>query len=97
MDEVTLPAPPEGFKYALVRDTVNTVRDKDPTELTPRQLATLRYREKNREKIKKNVPTTTKKEMEMKTIKIEHTKKKKKKRRRRRRKKMMTMMMMIDA
>ena len=51
MDEVTLPAPPEGFKYALVRDTVNTVRDKDPTELTPRQLATLRYREKNREKI----------------------------------------------
>ena len=32
-------------------DTVNTVRDKDPTELTPRQLATLRYREKNREKI----------------------------------------------
>jgi hypothetical protein len=51
MDEVTLPAPPEGFKYALVRDTVNTVRDKDPSELTPRQLATLRYREKNREKI----------------------------------------------
>ena len=51
MNEVTLPAPPEGFKYALVRDTVNTVRDKDPTELTPRQLATLRYREKNREKI----------------------------------------------
>jgi hypothetical protein len=51
MEEVTLPAPPEGFKYALVRDTVNTVRDKDPTELTPRQLATLRYREKNREKI----------------------------------------------
>ena len=51
MEEVTLPAPPEGFKYALVRDTVNTVRDKDPTELTPIQLATLRYREKNREKI----------------------------------------------
>ena len=51
MYEVTLPATPEGFKYALVRDTVNTVRDKDPTELTPRQLATLRYREKNREKI----------------------------------------------
>ena len=51
MDEVTLPAPPEGFKYALIRNTVNTVRDKDPTELTPRQLATLRYREKNREKI----------------------------------------------
>ena len=51
MEEVTLPAPPEGFKYALIRDTVNTVRDKDPSELTPRQLATLRYREKNGEKI----------------------------------------------
>ena len=48
---VTLPEPPEGFKYALIRDDVKTVRDKDPSELTPRQLATLRYREKNREKI----------------------------------------------
>jgi hypothetical protein len=48
---VTLPKAPEGFKYALIRDTVNTVRDKDPSELTPRQLATLKYREKNKEKL----------------------------------------------
>jgi hypothetical protein len=51
MTGVTLPDPPEGYKYALVREVVNTVRDKDPSELTPRQLATLRYREKNKEKI----------------------------------------------
>ncbi len=51
MEEVTLPAPPEGFKYALIRDDVNTVRGKDPSELTPRQLASLKYREKNKEKI----------------------------------------------
>jgi len=50
-ETVTLPKPPEGFKYALIRETVNTVRDKDPSELTPRQLATLRYREKNKEKL----------------------------------------------
>jgi len=50
-ETVTLPKAPEGFKYILIRDTVNTVRDKDPSELTPRQLATLRYREKNREKL----------------------------------------------
>jgi len=52
MEEVTLPAPPEGYKYKLVSaKTRPHVRDKDPSELTPRQLATLRYREKNREKI----------------------------------------------
>ena len=50
-EKVTLPKPPEGFKYALIREDVNTVRDKDPSELTRRQLATLRYREKNREKL----------------------------------------------
>jgi hypothetical protein len=50
-ETVTLPKPPEGFKYTLVRERVNTVRDKDPSELTPRQLATLKYREKNRDKI----------------------------------------------
>lgn len=50
-ETVTLPKPPEGFKYTLIRERVNTVRDKDPSELTPRQLATLRYREKNKEKI----------------------------------------------
>jgi hypothetical protein len=50
-ETVTLPKPPEGFKYTLVRERVNTVRDKDPSELTPRQLATLKYNEKNRQKI----------------------------------------------
>jgi hypothetical protein len=50
-ETITLPAPPEGFKYALTRDDVNTVRGKDPSELTSRQLATLRYREKNRQKL----------------------------------------------
>jgi hypothetical protein len=55
---VTLPTPPEGYKYKLVRDhgyksdsKRPRVKDKDPSELTPRQLATLRYREKNKEKI----------------------------------------------
>ena len=50
-ETITLPSPPEGFKYALIRDDVNTVRGKDPSELTSRQLATLRYREKNRQKL----------------------------------------------
>ncbi len=47
MEEVTLPAPPEGYKYKLVSaKTRPHVRDKDPSELTPRQWATLKYREK---------------------------------------------------
>jgi len=50
-ETVALPKPPEGFKYTLTRIKGNTVIDKDPSELTPRQLATLRYREKNREKL----------------------------------------------
>ena len=48
---VTLSKPPEGFKYTLTRIKGNTVIDKDPLELTPRQLATLRYREKNKRKL----------------------------------------------
>jgi len=50
---VTLPTPPEGYEYKLspIKKTRQTMRDKDPSELTSRQLATLRYREKNREKI----------------------------------------------
>jgi hypothetical protein len=58
MEEVTLPAPPEGYEYKLVRDKKRQsepkrpqVKDKDPSELTPRQRATLKYNEKNREKI----------------------------------------------
>ena len=58
MDGVTLPTPPEGYKYKLVRDQEYKsdskrprVKDKDPSELTARQRATLKYNEKNREKI----------------------------------------------
>ena len=46
---VTLPQPPEGYEYRLMKKP--PVRTKDPSELTPRQLATLRYREKNRLKL----------------------------------------------
>ena len=49
MEEVTLPAPPEGYEYILRRKA--PIRNKDPSELTPRQLATLKYREKNKKKI----------------------------------------------
>jgi hypothetical protein len=53
MEGVTLPTPPEGYEYKLlpIKKTRQPMRDKDPSELTPRQLATLRYREKNKEKI----------------------------------------------
>ena len=52
MEEVTFPAPPEGFEYKLVaKPQKPRVMDKDPSELTPRQLATLKYREKNKEKL----------------------------------------------
>ena len=54
MEGVTLPTPPEGFEYRLMkkrpRQTVS-LSDVDPSKLTPRQLATLRYREKNKEKL----------------------------------------------
>ena len=49
MEEVTLPAPPEGYEYILRKKA--PIRNKDPSELTPRQLATLKYREKNKKKI----------------------------------------------
>lgn len=49
MEEVSLPAPPVGYEYILRKKVF--IRNKDPSELTPRQLATLKYREKNREKI----------------------------------------------
>ena len=55
MEKVSLPAPPEGFEYKLVAKVKTKkprVMDKDPSELTPRQLATLKYREKNKEKLK---------------------------------------------
>ena len=48
-ETVTLPKAPEGYEYRLMKKPSS--RDKDPSELTPRQLATLKYREKNRLKI----------------------------------------------
>jgi len=52
MEEVSLPTPPEGFEYKLVaKPKKPRVMDKDPSELTPRQLTTLKYREKNKEKL----------------------------------------------
>lgn len=50
MEEVTLPTPPHGFEYRLTKKS--EFKRKDPSELTPRQLATLKYREKNRDKIR---------------------------------------------
>jgi hypothetical protein len=51
-DTVTLPKPPEGYEYKLVSTKKKPrISDKDPSELTPRQLATLKYNEKNRQKI----------------------------------------------
>lgn len=49
MDEITLPIPPEGYEYILRKKA--PIRNKDPSELTPRQLATLKYREKNKNKL----------------------------------------------
>jgi hypothetical protein len=58
MEGLTLPNPPEGYKYKLVRDKDHDtglkrprIKDKDPSELTARQKACLKYNEKNREKI----------------------------------------------
>lgn len=52
-DVVTLPVPPPGFEYKLVPMNKKVrVMNKHPSELTPRQLATLKYREKNKDKIK---------------------------------------------
>jgi hypothetical protein len=48
-ETVTLPKAPEGYEYTLRKKT--TVSDKDPSDLTARQLATKKYREKNRQKL----------------------------------------------
>jgi len=51
MDEETVmfPKAPDGYEYRLVKKA--PLSDKDPSELTPRQLASKKYREKNKEKI----------------------------------------------
>jgi hypothetical protein len=45
----TLPKAPDGYEYRLVKKA--PLSDKDPSELTPRQLASKKYREKNRQKL----------------------------------------------
>jgi hypothetical protein len=49
MEEVTLPAPPEGHEYRLMKKP--PVRYKDPSTLSSKQRAALKYREKNKEKL----------------------------------------------
>jgi len=64
MEEVTLPAPPEGYIYKLasiVKKPKPSIRYKDPSELTPRQKATLKYQQKNAEKIKNMLRITDRK------------------------------------
>jgi len=49
---VTLPKAPEGYEYKLVSTNKKPrIKDKDPSELTPRQLSGVKYREKNKDKI----------------------------------------------
>ena len=51
-ETVTLPKAPEGYEYKLVSTRkVPRVHDKDPSQLTARQIACRKYYEKNREKI----------------------------------------------
>ena len=48
-ETVTLPKAPEGYEYRLMKKA--PLSDKDPSDLTPRQLACKKYYEKNRQKI----------------------------------------------
>jgi hypothetical protein len=51
-ETVTLPKAPNGYEYKLV-STIKKPRvsDKDPSQLTARQIACRKYYEKNQEKI----------------------------------------------
>jgi hypothetical protein len=49
MEEVTLPKAPEGYEYRLMKKP--SVRYKDPSTLSSKQRAALKYREKNKEKL----------------------------------------------
>jgi len=72
MEEVTLPAPPEGYIYKLasiVKKPKPSIRYKDPSELTPRQKATLKYQQKNAEKLKNMLRITDRKKRGRKSIK----------------------------
>jgi len=52
METKTFPKAPEGYEYKLVSTKKKPrVSDKDPSELTARQLACKKYYEKNRQKI----------------------------------------------
>jgi len=49
METKTFPKAPEGYEYRLMKKA--PLSDKDPSELTARQLACKKYYEKNRQKI----------------------------------------------
>jgi len=49
MEIETLPKAPDGYEYILRKKS--PLSGKDPSELTPGQLASKKYREKNKEKI----------------------------------------------
>jgi len=73
MEGVTLPPPPEGYEYRLVkkrpRETIK-LSERDPSELTSKQLSSLRYREKNREKLTEYNREYQKKKNEEKSLSI---------------------------
>ena len=55
MTEVTLPTPPDGYEYkhilVPVKPKRETLKHKDPNELSEKQKRDLEYREKNKEKL----------------------------------------------
>ena len=53
MEEVSLPAPPEGFEYKLVaKPKKKTIIDKDRPNLSTIQLSKLKYKENNKDKVR---------------------------------------------
>jgi hypothetical protein len=47
-ETVTLPKAPEGYEYSLRKKSL--ISDKDPSQLTARQIADRKYYEKNKQK-----------------------------------------------
>ena len=55
-ETVTLPKPPEGCEYKLIRKkcvkNVVDIKDRDTSNLTPVQLSKLKYKIENKDKVK---------------------------------------------
>ena len=55
-ETVTLPKPPEGWEYKLIRKkcvkNVVDIKDRDTSNLTPVQLSKLKYKIENKDKVK---------------------------------------------